>query len=117
MGKRFASINVENNETNRRNYRELLFTAGPDLSKHVSGVILYEETLFQNAEDGTPMVKLLKDKGIIPGIKVDTGTVPLAGTDGECTTQGFYHIFCIFYRKLYLKYFEIVYIFCFFCMV
>lgn len=88
MGKRLTSINVENTEEHRRLYRQLLFTAGKELATHVSGVILYHETLYQKADDGTPFVKLLKDNGIIPGIKVDTGTVNLAGTDGEVTTQG-----------------------------
>jgi fructose-bisphosphate aldolase class I len=88
MGKRLTSINVENTEENRRQYRQLLFTSGKTLAEHVSGVILFHETLYQKADDGTPFVKLLKDNGIIPGIKVDTGTVNLAGTDGEVTTQG-----------------------------
>lgn len=88
MGKRLTGINVENTEENRRQYRQLLFTSGKELAEHVSGVILFHETLYQKADDGTPLVKLLKDNGIIPGIKVDTGTVNLAGTDGEVTTQG-----------------------------
>jgi fructose-bisphosphate aldolase class I len=88
MGKRLQNINVENSEANRRAYRELLFSAGPELSKHISGVILYHETLYQKASDGQPLVNLLRSNGIIAGIKVDTGTVPLAGSDGECTTQG-----------------------------
>lgn len=69
IGKRFAAINLENNEENRRRYREMLFsTAG--LEEHISGVILYEETLYQSAADGTPFVDILKSRGIIPGIKV-----------------------------------------------
>jgi fructose-bisphosphate aldolase class I len=88
LGKRFQNINVENIEENRRAYRQLLFTAGPDLAKHISGVILYHETLYQKADDGQPLVNLLRSNGIIAGIKVDTGTVALAGSDGECTTQG-----------------------------
>jgi len=88
MGKRLANINVENAEENRRAYRELLFTAGADLSKYISGVILFHETLYQKSADGTPLPKLLQDLGIIPGIKVDKGVVPLMGTDGETTTQG-----------------------------
>jgi fructose-bisphosphate aldolase class I len=88
MGKRLQNINVENSEANRRAYRELLFSAGPELSKHISGVILYHETLYQKASNGQPLVNLLRSNGIIAGIKVDTGTVPLAGSDGECTTQG-----------------------------
>lgn len=88
VGKRFAQINVENVEENRRLYRQLLFTSGKELSKHISGVILFHETMYQKADDGTPFVKILQDNGIIPGIKVDKGVVPLAGSDGECTTQG-----------------------------
>ncbi|XP_062617285.1 fructose-bisphosphate aldolase-like [Saccostrea cucullata] len=88
MGKRFASIGVENTEENRRRYRELLFTADPVVAQNISGVILFHETFYQKAKDGTPFVKILKDKGMIPGIKVDKGVVPLAGTDGESTTQG-----------------------------
>jgi len=88
MGKRLTSINVENTEENRRKYRQLLFSSGKAMADNISGVILFHETLYQKADDGTPLVKLLKDNGIILGIKVDTGTVNLAGTDGEVTTQG-----------------------------
>ena len=88
IGKRFDKINLANEETNRRNYRQLLFQAGVEMAKHISGVIMFHETFFQKADDGTPLVKILKDLGIIPGIKVDTGTVTLAGTDDEFTTQG-----------------------------
>lgn len=87
IGKRFTQISVENNQDNRRAYRELLFrTEG--LEQYISGVITYEETLFDTAADGTPMVDLLKAKGIIPGIKVDMGVQPLFGTNGETVTQG-----------------------------
>jgi fructose-bisphosphate aldolase class I len=88
MGKRFAPIGVDNCEENRRRYRELLFTADRSVADNISGVILFHETFYQSTKDGTPFVKVLKDKGIIPGIKVDKGVVPLAGTDGESTTQG-----------------------------
>jgi fructose-bisphosphate aldolase class I len=88
MGKRLQSISVENTEEHRRQYRQLLFSADKEMSNYISGVILFHETLYQKADDGTPLVKLLKDKNIILGIKVDTGTVNLAGTDGEVTTQG-----------------------------
>nr|BAA21101.1 aldolase [Branchiostoma belcheri] len=88
MGKRLANINVENTEENRRVYRELLFTSGQVMSQYISGVILFHETLYQKASDGTPFVKILKDNNIIPGIKVDKGVVPLGGTDIEGTTQG-----------------------------
>lgn len=87
-GKRFASINVENVEDNRRQYRQLLFTAGSGLADHISGVILFHETFYQKADDGTPLVEVLKKQGIIPGIKVDSGVVPLMNTLDECTTQG-----------------------------
>lgn len=85
--RRFDAIGVESTEANRRDYRELLFrTAGA--SEFISGVILYDETLRQNAADGTPLVKVLTDQGIIPGIKVDAGAVPLADAEGETVTEG-----------------------------
>ena len=96
MGKRFAGIGVDNVEDNRRNYRELLFTAGDTLSRNISGVILYHETFYQTARNGKPLIKILQDNGIIPGIKVDKGVVPLAGTNGESTTQGMYNLQIIF---------------------
>ena len=67
-GKRLDSIGLENTEDNRRAYRELLVST-PGLGNYISGAILFEETLYQNASDGTPFVKMLQDKGIIPGIK------------------------------------------------
>ncbi|KAI4341953.1 hypothetical protein MLD38_026621 [Melastoma candidum] len=85
IGKRLSSINVENVEDNRRALRELLFTA-PGALQYLSGVILFEETLYQKASDGTPFVDILKKGGVLPGIKVDKGTVELAGTNGETTT-------------------------------
>src|ERR1051325_9091723 len=75
--KRFDSISVESTEETRRTYREMLFTT-PGAEKHISGVILYDETIRQSAKDGTPFPKLLASKGIIPGIKVDTGAQTLA---------------------------------------
>lgn len=87
IGQRFQAISVENTEPNRRKYRQLLFTT-PGLEENISGVIFYEETLFQSSDDGTLFVDVLKSKGIIPGIKVDKGIKPLAGTNGECVTQG-----------------------------
>ncbi|XP_027329330.1 fructose-bisphosphate aldolase, cytoplasmic isozyme 2 [Abrus precatorius] len=87
IGKRLASINVENVESNRRALRELLFTT-PGALKYLSGVILFEETLYQSTAAGKPFVELLKEGGVLPGIKVDKGTVELAGTNGETTTQG-----------------------------
>ena len=86
IGQRFAKIEVENNEDNRRRYRELLFTTA-GLEESISGVIMFEETLFQSGSDGRQFVDVLKAKGIIPGIKVDKGIKPLSGTNGECVTQ------------------------------
>jgi fructose-bisphosphate aldolase class I len=86
IGQRFQKINVENNEDNRRAYRELLFRS--KLEDGISGVILFEETLFQNAADGTPFVNLLKAKNVLPGIKVDKGLVVLPGTKEENATTG-----------------------------
>lgn len=88
IGKRLASINVENIETNRQALRELLFTA-PGALQYLSGVILFEETLYQKSSKGKPFVDVLIENNVIPGIKVDKGTVELAGTNGETTTQGF----------------------------
>ncbi|CAI0540898.1 unnamed protein product [Linum tenue] len=88
IGKRLASINVENIESNRQALRELLFTS-PGSLPYLSGVILFEETLYQKTTDGKPFVDVLQQNGVVPGIKVDKGTVELAGTDGETTTQGF----------------------------
>ena len=85
--RRFDSINVESTDVTRRNYREMLFrTAG--VSDFVSGVILFDETIRQEAADGTPLVKVLSDQGIIPGIKVDKGTVPLPSATDELVTEG-----------------------------
>lgn len=85
------NINVsENTEENRRKYRQLLFSTDKCIGEYISGVILYHETLYQKADDGTPFPELLKQRGIIPGIKVDTGVVPLMGSEDECTTQGKY---------------------------
>lgn len=84
----FQDIGLENSDDARRQYRQLLFTADDKLAENISGVILFHETLYQKADDGTPFVDLLKKKGIIPGIKVDSGVVDLMGSEGECTTQG-----------------------------
>ena len=85
--RRFDAIGVPNTEDNRRAYRELLFRA-PGAAKYISGVILYDETIRQKAADGTPLVKILKDQGILPGIKVDLGAKPLALAHGETVTEG-----------------------------
>jgi fructose-bisphosphate aldolase class I len=85
--KRFKAISVESTEQNRRDYRELMFTA-PDAEKYISGVILYDETIRQKAKDGTPLPQVLTRRGIIPGIKVDKGTVPLPLSPNEKFTEG-----------------------------
>ena len=85
--KRFDSISTESTESNRRDYREMLFTA-QGIAEYISGVILFDETIRQTAADGTLLVKLLEDQGIIPGIKVDLGAKPLALSDGETVTEG-----------------------------
>ncbi len=85
--KRFDSIGVESTEDSRRAYREMLLRA--DVAGQISGVILYDETIRQNAADGTPLVEVLEQRGIIPGIKVDTGAKPLAlAAAGETVTEG-----------------------------
>ncbi|KAK0687658.1 fructose-bisphosphate aldolase C [Phoenicopterus ruber ruber] len=88
MAKRLNQIGVENTEENRRLYRQILFSADSRVKKCIGGVIFFHETMYQKADDGTPFVQMIKDKGIVVGIKVDKGVVPLAGTDGETTTQG-----------------------------
>ncbi len=85
--KRFKGINVESTEENRRAYRELLFTP-KGLGDHISGVILYDETIRQRAADGTPFPALLARQGILPGIKVDAGTSELPFCPGEKVTEG-----------------------------
>jgi fructose-bisphosphate aldolase class I len=87
IAKRFASIEVESTEEQRRAYRELLFTT-EGAAEYISGVILYEETLGQRAADGTPLPETLSRQGIICGIKVDAGTTALAGFEGEKITEG-----------------------------
>jgi fructose-bisphosphate aldolase class I len=86
--KRFDAIGVESTEETRRDYRELLFRTTDGMQGHISGVILYEETLWQDAADGTPLIDLITAAGAIPGIKVDKGTRPLPGFPGETVTEG-----------------------------
>ncbi|MFU0504969.1 class I fructose-bisphosphate aldolase [Pseudaminobacter sp. NGMCC 1.201702] len=86
--KRFDAINVESTADSRRDYRELLFRSTEAMKKHISGVILYDETIRQKAADGTPLVDLIKGAGSIPGIKVDAGAKPLAGFPGDTITEG-----------------------------
>ncbi|KAG7518906.1 fructose-bisphosphate aldolase B [Solea senegalensis] len=88
MAKRLQKINVENTEENRRCFRNILFSADPSISNCVGGVILFHETLYQKADSGKLFPQVIKDKGIVAGIKVDKGTAALSGTDGETTTQG-----------------------------
>lgn len=88
VAKRFQSINAENTEENRRFYRQLLFTADDRIKPCIGGVILFHETLYQKTDDGKLFSELIKERGMVVGIKVDKGVVPLAGTNGETTTQG-----------------------------
>jgi fructose-bisphosphate aldolase class I len=85
--KRFDKIGVTNTEDNRRDYRELMFRSA-EAMKHISGVILFDETIRQKAKDGTPLVKLIEQAGAVPGIKVDAGAKPLATSNGETVTEG-----------------------------
>ena len=87
IGKRFDNIGLENNEENRKKYRHLLFSTN-NLEKYISGVITFEETLQTRMNGERLLTDLLRDKGIIVGIKTDKGVTPLAGTDGETVTQG-----------------------------
>jgi fructose-bisphosphate aldolase class I len=87
IAKRFAAVGVDNTEENRRTYRELLLTT-PNLSDHISGAILYDETIRQSTRDGVPFTKVMREAGIIPGIKVDKGPQPLAGFPGDLVTEG-----------------------------
>src|SRR5512133_2548284 len=86
--KRFDAIKVESTEETRRDYREMLFRSREAMSQCISGVILYDETIWQNAKDGTPLVKLIEQAGSIPGIKVDEGTQALPQCPGELVTVG-----------------------------
>jgi fructose-bisphosphate aldolase, class I len=86
--KRFDALGVESTADSRRDYREMLFRTKEAMSKYISGVILYDETIRQNAKDGTPLVKLIAQSGALPGIKVDKGTKPLPNCPGEVVTEG-----------------------------
>ena len=85
--KRLSSVGIESTEDNRRDYRSMLLST-PGLGEHISGAILFDETIRQKAPDGTPMVELMNQAGIIPGIKVDKGAKALAGFEGEKVTEG-----------------------------
>jgi len=86
--KRFDAIGAESTADSRRDYRELLFRSTDAMRNHISGVILYDETIRQNAKDGTPLVKVIEKAGSLPGIKVDKGTKPLPYCPGEVVTEG-----------------------------
>lgn len=88
IAKRFAKISLPSTEELRRDYREMLFRAKQAMTDYISGAILTEETLLQNAADGTPFRALLADCDVIPGIKVDRGTFPMPGDTGEKITEG-----------------------------
>src|SRR5664279_2392582 len=88
IGKRFDAIKTENTEDNRRDYRELMFRTAEAMKNHISGVILYDETIWQKAKDGTPLVDIIKKSGALPGIKVDEGIKPLPNCPGEVVTVG-----------------------------
>jgi fructose-bisphosphate aldolase, class I len=86
--KRFDAIQVENTQANRRDYREMLFRSTEAMRNYISGVILYDETIRQQAKDGTPLARVIADTGALPGIKVDTGAKPLPFCPGETITEG-----------------------------
>src|SRR5262245_64205434 len=86
--KRFDAIKVENTQANRRDYREMLFRSTEAMRNYISGVILYDETIRQQAKDGTPLVKIIAETGALPGIKVDMGAKPLPFCPGETITEG-----------------------------
>ena len=88
IGKRFSAIQLENNEENRRLYRQLLFSTDKEYTKYISSVILYDETFWQKNDSGERFVDVLRRSGVIPGIKLDKGVVQLLGTNDETTTQG-----------------------------
>lgn len=85
--KRFAALDIESTEENRRAYRDTLLST-PGIEEYISGVILYDETIRQSTADGTPFPKMLESRGVLPGIKVDTGSKPLALDNGEQVTEG-----------------------------
>jgi fructose-bisphosphate aldolase, class I len=88
IGKRFDAIGTANTEDNRRDYREMMFRTADAMKSHISGVILYDETIWQKAKDGTPLVDIIKKSGALPGIKVDEGVKPLPNCPGEVVTIG-----------------------------
>jgi len=86
--KRFDSIKTDSTADSRRDYREMMFRATDAMKNHISGVILYDETLRQKAKDGTPLARIIEQAGALPGIKVDKGTKPLPFCPGEVITEG-----------------------------
>src|SRR5450631_3070130 len=86
--KRFDAIGAESTDDSRRDYREMLFRSTEAMSRYISGVILYDETIRQNAKDGTPLVKIIEKAGALPGIKVDKGLKPLPFCPNEVITEG-----------------------------
>ncbi|KAK3933248.1 Fructose-bisphosphate aldolase [Frankliniella fusca] len=88
LGERLRGVGVDDGEEGRRRWRQVLFTADPEIGQHVAGVIIVPETLQQRADDGTPFPELLKRRNILVGVNVDKGVVPLSGSEDECTTQG-----------------------------
>jgi fructose-bisphosphate aldolase class I len=104
--KRFDAIGTESTADTRRDYREMLFRSNEAMSKYISGVILYDETIRQNAKDGTPLVKLIEKAGSLPGIKVDAGVKPLPFCPNEVITEGLDGLRerLIEYRKLGAKF-------------
>lgn len=88
IGRRFEKCGIENTETNRQQYRNTLFTTDDEYANYISGIILFEETLYQKADNGKTFPQLLQEKGIVPGIKVDKSTKPIYGNSGEVVTQG-----------------------------
>src|SRR5580700_3787033 len=87
LTKRFDTLGIQSTEESRRTYREMLFTAA-GVEETISGVIMYDETIRQRSAGGTPLPQILASHGIVPGIKVDTGAKPLAGSPGETVTEG-----------------------------
>ncbi len=100
--KRFDSIGAESTEDNRRDYREMLFRSTEAMKSYISGVILFDETLRQNAKDGTPLARIIADTGAIPGIKADAGAKDLASCPGEKVTEGLDGL-----RERFAEYYEL----------
>src|ERR1700679_218453 len=86
--RRFDDINVKSTEESRRNYREMLFRSKEAMTQYISGVILYDETIWQNAADGTPLIRIIEQSGAIPGIKVDEGTQAMPNCPKEWIRVG-----------------------------